>query len=137
MLYFRVSQSRAFFISEYWIFISLMLMVDYEIMGRMRQRKIRKKALKELKNLNQECRLAILAASALSDFIVVTLGNKIWGVSDDLVDVSYLDCDMEKGCRFVDNDRIRKLVIALYSRKKRKNIISVAATALCHLAKSY
>ena len=51
MLYWKVSPYRTFFLNEYWIFIPVMILVDYEIIRRVRKKRIRDKKLKELKEL--------------------------------------------------------------------------------------
>lgn len=41
------------------------------------------------------------------------------------------------GLRFLDNDRLRKIIHSLYRHKGRGKIIYITATAKCHLAGQY
>lgn len=55
----------------------------------------------------------------------------------DFIDVSYINCQIEEGLRFLDNDRLRKIVHDLYRYKRRDKILYIIATAICHLANEY
>ena len=53
MLYWKVSPYRTFFLNEYWIFIPVMILVDYEIIRRVRKKRIRDEKLKKLKEFSE------------------------------------------------------------------------------------
>ena len=55
----------------------------------------------------------------------------------DFIDVDYIDCDIEDGLRFLDHNRLRKIIHDLYRYKRRGKIIYITTTAVCHLANTY
>ena len=54
-----------------------------------------------------------------------------------IIDLGPNKCGLEEGLRYVNNNRVRKLVESLYPHKTRKGVIFITATALCHLVKRY
>ena len=55
----------------------------------------------------------------------------------DFIDVDYIDCEIDQGIRYLNNDRIRKIIHDLYSHKRIGSIVYITATAACHLAKRH
>jgi len=57
----------------------------------------------------------------------------------NLVDTEYIRrrCDIEEGIRYLDDDRLRKIIHNLYKNKVRGRLIYITATAVCHLADQY
>lgn len=75
--------------------------------------------------------LAVGGASGAAMFSILKYRN------GDYIDVDYIDCGVEEGLRYLDNDRIRKIIHDLYAHKRRGRLIYITATAVCHLAKTY
>ena len=55
----------------------------------------------------------------------------------NLINTDYIDCGIEKGLRYLDNDRLREIIDDLYRYKSKGKVIYITATAACHLAKRY
>ena len=130
-MYLRVSLSRTFFINEYYILIPLAIYTNILVIRAIKNRRAR---AKEKEELERKRKIALLSAVALFNGISVLAAR---GGSNEIVDVDYIDCGIETGLRYVNKDRLRKIVVALYSYKKPKGVIFVTATALCHIAKMY
>jgi hypothetical protein len=61
---------------------------------------------------------------------------KVRGGSNEIIDVSDIDCGIQEGLRYVNNERLRKIIGTLF-RLKKNNVIFITAAAVCHLAKIY
>lgn len=55
----------------------------------------------------------------------------------DFIDTDYIDCGIEEGLHFLDNKRVRKIILDLYRHKRKGKIIYITATAVCHIANQY
>ena len=153
MLYWRYSATRVFFLNEYWIFLPAMLISNYFIMRTMKSRKKRIEELKELQKMverykklqkfNRICHFACgLSVGSVGSLVLSGLLRGGYYIDDegnlvDVVDVDYIKCGIEEGIRYLDNDRIRKIIIDLYFKKIKRKVIFITATAACHLAKKY
>ena len=59
------------------------------------------------------------------------------GADADFLDVSYIECGIDEGVRFLDNNRSIKIIHDLYRHKRKGKIIYITATAVCQLANRY
>ena len=136
MLYWKYSPNRIFILNEYWILVPTTLIANYFIISKIR---CHKKKLQDLKKLKEEIeryqnekkiRRIVYLTCGLSglSYISVNRGGA------DFIDVDYIDCGIEKGLRFLDNARLRKIIDDLDRNKRRGKIIYITATAVCHLA---
>jgi len=138
MLYWKYSSKRIFFLNEYWILVPTMLVADYLIIRNIRSHKKKMEELRKLKEIierykkQQKLRRVAYLACGLSL-------SSIWMVrgGEDFIDVDYIDCGIEEGLRYLDNDRIRKIIHDLYASKRKGRIIYITSTAACHLVKIY
>lgn len=59
----------------------------------------------------------------------------------DCINVDYIDCVIESGFQYLDNERLRKILHHLFKNKIKRTVkgqlIYITATALCHLAHKY
>jgi len=122
-----------------------MLLADYIAIRKIRSDKKRaeevRKLKEEIKKLKEKIkcykelqkihRIAYLACGLSLSSISLFRGG------DNFINVDYLECGIEKGLRYVDNDPIRKIVHDLFRYKRRGKIIYITATAACHLVKVY
>ena len=102
----------------------------------------RKKRDEELENLRKQIeryaeeeklRRVLYLACGLSGLTYASM----YRGGADFINVDYLDCGIENGVHFLDNDRLRKIIHDLYSHKRKGQMIYITATALCHLANQY
>nr|WPV76516.1 hypothetical protein [Naviculales sp.] len=132
MLYIRVGENRLFIISEYYILIPIMLWIDYLIITKIKKSR-QKKNCEIKKNYLTKCKqlkIFHLATSNLVNILQIRGG-------EDLVNITYPDCRVGEGLRYINNDRIRKLVFSLYKSKEKNGVIFITQTALCYLIKRY
>jgi hypothetical protein len=142
MLYWKYSANRTFFLNEYWILIPTMILANYFTIRKIRSHKKKMKELERLKELvrryEQERRIMLVAYLACGLTLPYLAGYRGGGTDyTDVIDVDYIDCGIEEGLRFLDNDRLRKIIHDLYKYKRRGKIIYITATAVCHLAHMY
>lgn len=139
MLYWKFSPNRVFFLNEYWILVPTAVFVNYLVI---RQIRSRKKQMEELKILReqieqyknqQKLRRIIYLAGGVSVFSYISMCRG----GTDFIDVDYIDCGIEEGLRYLDNDRLGKIVHDLYKQKRKGKIIYITATALSHVAHQY
>lgn len=136
MLYWKYSDNRVFFLNEYWILIPIMGFANYVIIRKIRSYKNYKKKLELLEKLQKRekaIRRILYLSLGLNGYayILLTRGGS------DLIDVSYIQCDIEPGVGFLNHDQLRNIIIGLYHQKHRGKIIYIMATAACHLAHQY
>lgn len=55
----------------------------------------------------------------------------------DFIDVSCIECEIEEGLQYLDNNYLQKIIHNLYRHKRKGQIIYITATAICHLANDY
>lgn len=139
MLYIQVSSKRIFIISEYWIFIPLLVAINIVIV-----QKLNKHSTKEELNLEQEHRrwkafkIFNIAIGNIQTNLTSRGGETIVEkLANDYIDVTHEDCILPSGVQYVNNDRLRKLVFSLYPEKVKNGVIFITKTALCHLATEY
>lgn len=135
MFYWKYSPNRIFFINEYWIFIPLLIGVDYVIIKKIQSNKEQVRLLKKLKNQIERQR-------RITKILALSLGLNACGYlfirgGQDFIDVDYIDCSIEDGLSFLDSARLRNVIHDLYSNKRKARMIYITATAVCHLSKQY
>lgn len=147
MLYWKYSANCIYFINEYWIFVPAGLISNYFIIRKMRSNKKKAEQLKKLRDQlrrERKIRRIFYLTFALSGCVhLLPRGGTGFTddfVGEDIIDVGYIydQCHQIKdGGNFLDNDRLRNIVVDLYSHKRRGKIIYITATALCHLVQHY
>ena len=57
----------------------------------------------------------------------------------DIIDTDYIKtvCNIEEGIRYLNDIRLRKIIIDLYRHKRKGKIIYITATAFCNIANKY
>jgi hypothetical protein len=135
MLFWRYSSTRIFVLNEYVILVPLMILADYLIIQKIlsSRKKQKQKSLSVEENVNFQKNKARVVTSLA--FVLSRL-SKFRGGSD-FVDVSYIQCGIEENLRFLDDERLRKLIHYLFKYKRRNKIIFITATALCQVAKMH
>lgn len=130
MLYWKYSPNRVFFLNEYWILIPTVILANYLVICQIRwqKKKAREKLKKQIEDA-KKIRRVVYLARALD-------GLSRCGGSD-FIDVSYIECGIEEGLRFLDNNRLRKIIHSLYRHKRKGKVIYITATALCQLSNRY
>jgi hypothetical protein len=123
MLFIRVSPNRVFFVNEYWILIPLMLLIDIIVIVKVKKNRANKK-------LKSEELTALKMRGGYDDKVLAKL-------VEDYIEVNHPNCQVGKGFRYVNNERLRKIVHRLYKSKSRNGIIYITKTALCHLIEIY
>lgn len=135
MLYWKYSSNRIFFLNEYWFLVPTGILANYLIIRKIRSHKEKIKEFERLKKQiereKQIRRIVYLALASNGLSYILMRGGA------NFIDVDHIECGIEEGLRFVDNDRLRKIVHNLYRHKRRGKIIYITATALCHLANRY
>jgi hypothetical protein len=118
-----------------------MLLIDYYIVKKINNKRTQARKLKELKELRErlqrEHRTALVTAFAVAGLSSVILFR---GGSDDKYIIQVddpKDCGLKEGLSYVDNERIRKAVAALFPRKIRRKLIFITATALCQIVQEH
>lgn len=137
MLYWKYSANRIFFINEYWILIPIGVFGNYLIIRKIRSRKKYLKQLEQLKQkLEKEKKIRQILALA---FAANGLSYILMRGGSDVINVDYISdrCTIEEGVRFLDNERLRKIIHDIYRYKRRGKIIYITATAFCHIANKY
>lgn len=141
MLYWRYSANRTFFINEYWIFIPSALLIDYLVIRYIRNQRLKDEELKRLiSQLEREKKIKKLLLLGLGLTITSYPYLLTRGGSENLIDVDYIKSKfkIDKGIKYLDDSRLRKIIIDKYGykgkRKGKDRIIFITATALSHLA---
>lgn len=132
MIYIQISPKRLFIINEYWFLIPTMLVIDYLIIIKIKKYRDKKiiKTKKKYQNQSKQLKIYHLAMNNLVDVLRIRGGQQ-------LIDVIYPDCQVGEGFRYINNERIRKLVYSLYKFKQRNGVIYITQTALYYLIKRY
>ena len=134
MLYVRVSPNRLFIISEYWILIPLMLWIDYLIITKVKKsrdkKNIKRDKLKTKKTKYKQLKIFHFAMNNIVKVLQIRGG-------EELIDVIYPECIVGRGLRYINNNRIRKLIYSLYKSKQRNGVIYITEAALCYSIKRY
>jgi len=134
MLYIRFSPNRLFIINEYWLLVPPMLVIDYLIITQIIKIKKSKdkniKSKKDYQTKYQQLKIFHLAMNNIVDILRIRGGQ-------ELIEITYPECGVGKGFRYIDHQRLRKLVYFLYKFKERNGVIFITQTALCHLVKKY
>ena len=139
MLYWKYSSNRIFFLNEYWIFIPSAILTNYLIIRKIRLNRIRMEELQKLiGHIEREKKIRKILLLSLGLSISECAYLLIRGGSD-LIDTDYirLACEIEEGTRYLDDLRLRNIIIDLFGHKARGKIIYITATALCHIATKY
>lgn len=143
MFYWKYSPTGIRFINEYYFFVPLALAGNYFIIRKIRLGKQRMKELEKLrKQLEREERIRRITLIGLG----LSLGLNGYlpfltsrGGALDFIDVNYIleECNIEEGVRYLNHNRLRKIIHSLYRHKRKGKLIFLTATALCHLANEY
>lgn len=139
MLYYRYSPTRTFFLNEYWILIPSAILVNYFVIRKIRSDREKMEQLRNLQaRLERERKIRRILLLSLG---LTGCRNFLprGGSTDfiNVVNVDYIKCDIEKGIRYLDDNRLRNIIHDLYKHKRKGKIIYITATALCHLADRY
>lgn len=128
------------------IYILLAICANYFIIRKIRLDKKRLKQLKALEDLierQNKIRKILLLSLGLNG-LLLSLSLKecihfsIRGGSE-FTNVEYIreKCNIAKGVRYLDDNRLRNIIHDLYRHKKKARIIYITATALYHLSDQY
>ena len=144
MLYWQYSSNRIFFLNEYWIFIPPAILSNCLIIRNIYLDKARRKQLEKLiHQLEREKNFRNILLLGLGFSVrYIHLLNR--GGSTDflsIIDTDYIKstCNIKEGVSYLDDIRLRNIIIDLYRHKVKGNgkIIYITATAICHLANRY
>lgn len=135
MLYWKYSPNRVFFLNEYWILIPTAILANYFLISQIKNKKQKNKEFQKFKEQIERAKKYrrilhfALGLDGLSRILIRGGG--------EFIDVSYIECGIDEGVRFLDNERLRKIIHDLYRSKSKNRIIYITGTALCHLSKMY
>lgn len=140
MLYWKFSPNRIFYINEYWIFVPSALIANYFIIGKIRSDKARMKELKKLQEKIKQAEryrkilLLGLGLSATTNLYFIERGG-----GGEIIDTNYIrtKCYVEEGIRYLDDNRLGKIIHDLFKAKAKGKMIVITSTALCHVATNY
>ena len=136
MLYWRFSPNRVFFLNEYWILIPTAILANYVIIRGIRCHKEKIELLKKLEKqieYQKKIKRILYLSLGLNGLTYILMRG-----GTNFINVDYIRCDIEEGdLRFLDNNRLRKIIHDLYRHKRKGKIIYITATAVCHLANQY
>jgi len=79
--------------------------------------------------------MASIALGSVTGRLLITTCRG--GESENFIDVSDIICGIEEGFSYVDNVRLKKIIISLYRHKARNGVIFITGTAVCQIAKLY
>jgi hypothetical protein len=137
MLYWKYSANRIFFLNEYWILIPSAILANYVIIRRINSHKEKIELLKKLKEQTErEKKIRRILYLSLSLNAYTYTYFLIRGGAD-LINVDYINCNIEEGLRYLDDNRFRKIIHDLYYYKRKGKIIYITTTVVCHLAHRY
>jgi hypothetical protein len=95
----------------------------------------------QLKELNEKCKRLIIFHAATGNIVAglqVRSGQNVLAVTvEDYVQVIHPKCLVGKGLRYVNNERLRKIVYSLFRLKAKNGVIYITKTSLCHLVEMY
>ena len=131
MFLIRVSSSRLFIINEYWLIVPPILILDYILIRKI----IRLKKAKNKNNYQTKSKHLKIFHLAINNIVEVL---RIRG-GQELIELSfnYPACEIGKGFRYLENERLRNIIAKLFELKTKDDVIFITQTALCHLIKSY
>lgn len=134
MLYIRISPNRILFVSEYWILFPLIISIEIAIIARIRKSRVQQDLESEkLKKDFVRWKIFNIATKNIFSNIFIRGGHETM-IIDDFVHVSHENCLVPQGVQFLDNEWLRKLLLARYSDKVKNGILYITRTALCHFA---
>jgi hypothetical protein len=139
MLFIRVSSNRVFFVDEYWILIPLVLALDIAIIIKVKKARAKKKLESEqLKQKSKRWKIFHIATGNFTAALESRGGQDIMAqVVENYIEVIHPNCLVGEGLRYVNNERLRKLVHSLFKSKAKNGVIYITKTALCHLVEIY
>jgi hypothetical protein len=100
-----------------------MLYIDYCIITKMKKTRAGKE---EIEIKYKQLKIFALATGSMMAVLAIRGGQEN--------DVFYPNCIVGEGLRYVDNDRIRKVVHSFFKHKQIYGVIYITQTALCYLA---
>jgi hypothetical protein len=104
------------------------------------QRKRAKKKLEEeqLKEKYKQWKIYHTAMGNLLAALQVRAGENVFvKLVDDYVEVVHPNCLVGKGIRYVNSERLSKIVYSLFKNKAINGVNYITKTALCHLVEIY
>ena len=143
MLFIRLTSNRYLLVNEYWILIPVMLAIDIIIIVKGKKNQAKKKLQSEdqserWKKKCQRWKIFHLATGNLLAALETRGGEDIVvSLVETYVEVLHPQCIVGKGLRYVNNERLRKIVYSLFKSKAKNGVIYITNTALCHLVKIY
>lgn len=120
MIVYRFSDSRIFIINEYWVLIPCMVIFDLFLLRQIHKNKLRSLRAEKLRKISNWA-----------------MRSKTFRGGDDFIDVSYIQCHIEEGLSYLDDQRLRRIVHTLFKNKMKRKVIHITATALCLLVRKY
>jgi hypothetical protein len=138
-MYIKVSPNRVFFLDEYWILIPLMLAIDIAIIVKVKKNRAKKKL--KLKQLKEKCGILkifhIATGNILAALQIRAGENGFPDLVEGYIEILHPTCIVGKGVRFIDSERLRKIVHALHKSKAKNGVIFITKSALCYLVEMY
>lgn len=144
MLLIKISSKRVWIISEYYILVPLMLIIDTVLIIKTKKKRKREKAAleKNKKRSYKTLRIWYAATNNLIGLLKLRGGEEFFDdvileAWENYIRVTHPKCNIGNGLRYVNNERLRKLVFSLFRSKAKNGIIYITKEALCHLALMY
>ena len=119
MFLIRVSSSRLFIINEYWLIVPPILILDYILIRKI----IRLKKAKNKNNYQTKSKHLKIFHLAINNIVEVL---RIRG-GQELIELSfnYPACEIGKGFRYLENERLRNIIAKLFELKLTRHRLQV------------
>jgi len=149
MLYYRYSANRIFFLNEYWVLVPVGIAIDYFfirriLLNRQKKRLIEQEIARKKQKIAHKKRLERIMLVSLglhgSVYFLMRGGDNV-GLDDIelVIDTDYIreSCTVAQGVNYLEDGRLRAIILDIFRRKIRNKIIFITITALCHVARRY
>uniref|UniRef100_UPI0030018762 hypothetical protein n=1 Tax=Cocconeiopsis kantsiensis TaxID=3082010 RepID=UPI0030018762 len=148
MFWIRVSKNRIFIVSEYYLLIPLTLIGSIAFIKKVEKAREQEKRLSEQENktvkkqggdkreTSKRWKIFHMAMGNLIPALQIRGGDG-FGENYNYINVINENCGVEKGIRYVNNERISKIAYARFKSKQINGVIYITGTALCHLIRMY
>lgn len=142
MLFVKINSNRIFLINEFWILIPVAVIIDLIIILKVKKNRSKKKIAAEQKKYQQrkfwEYKIFHIATGNLLAALQMRGGENIVAtIIDNIVEVEMNNCQLGPGLRYINNERLRKLVYSHFKAKARNGVIYMTRMALCYYAEFY
>jgi len=119
--------------------IPLMIAIDITIIVRVKKNRAKKKLKsEELKEKCKQWKIFHVATGNLTSALQIRAGeNVLVNLAEDYLEVLHPNCQVGKGIRYVNSERLRKIAYSLFRKKAKNGVIYITKTALCHLVEIY